>query len=223
MIRTLLLSALFATATPFVFAQATEEEVPPLAGKIEGDAYLAPTGTYKITIPVLPELGGDLEDTPNAVHFHDTVNTHASIACFPLDASQSWLLETKGKKEYLVEFFTRYVQTDFAQRYPGSKVESARYLPSLNEGSVLAYNLLPGGTMFPQRITLLEGDPIPVAKRGNLLFIKNNHLYILSIELAEKVIERSTYNKTTAEEDDILRKRLIGLLDKMTFLDPTKK
>ncbi len=228
MIRTTLLTAVLALAAPALLAQSTAEPASmpaaqSILGRIEGDSYVAPSGTYKITLPVLPELGGEVMDTPEMVQFQDSVNTQVTIACIELDPAQNWLLETKGKKDYLVEFFARYVHTEYAQQFPGSKVESARYLPSVQGGSVLAFNLVPGGTMFSHRITLLEGDPIPVAKRGNILFIRGKHLYSISTELAEKAIERSTYNKTTAEEDDILRKRLLGLIDKMAFLEPAKK
>ena len=43
---------------------------------------------------------------------------------------------------------------------------------------------------------------------------------MLSIELAERILERSTYKKTTAEEDEILRQRLVELLGKVTFSTP---
>ena len=60
----------------------------------------------------------------------------------------------------------------------------------------------------------------PVAKRGNLLFVRNNTLYIISTELAERVIERSTYKKSVREEDDLLRQRLADMLKKIEFARP---
>jgi hypothetical protein len=57
--------------------------------------------------------------------------------------------------------------------------------------------------------------------RGNLLFVRNGHVFVLSIELAEKVIEGKSFNKTTAEEDEILRKRLLDIVDKITFTKTT--
>jgi hypothetical protein len=42
----------------------------------------------------------------------------------------------------------------------------------------------------------------------------------VSIELAERILERSTYNKTTEQEDDILRQRLIELLGRIKFETP---
>jgi hypothetical protein len=59
-----------------------------------------------------------------------------------------------------------------------------------------------------------------VAKRGNLVFIQNGYVYVISIELAEKALERSSFNKTIAEEDSLLRTRLLGFLDKITFTAP---
>lgn len=193
----------------------------PLLGKIKGPVYTSPDGAYKVTIPVLPELGGTVTDNENVATFEDEFNTHVSIAAFPQDATQRWELSTRGAKEYLIYFFTNFVMPDFQQRFEGSKVESARFLPTLQEGSLLVYTLLPGGSMFADRATLLVDPDKPlVAKRGNLLFVKNGHIYVISTELAERVLERSSYKKTTAEEDDILRQRLLALLDKMEFPKP---
>ena len=61
---------------------------------------------------------------------------------------------------------------------------------------------------------------LPVAKRGNLLFIRNEHVFVISIELAEKVIEGKSYGKSVAEQDEILRKRLLEMVDKITFTKP---
>ena len=59
-----------------------------------------------------------------------------------------------------------------------------------------------------------------MAKRGNLLFVRNGHIFVISIELAERVIEGRSYNKTTAEEDEILRNRLTDIVSKITFAQP---
>ena len=88
------------------------------------------------------------------------------------------------------------------------------------DGSLLTYLLVPGGTMFPDRVQPLGGDSIPVAKRGNLLFVRNNFVYVISIELAERVIEGKAYGKSTDEQDEILRKRLLDMVDRITFTAP---
>src|SRR3954467_7703026 len=88
-----------------------------LEGKIEGKTYVSPTGMFKVTIPVLPELGGDITDTPNVVTFQDDFNVHVSIATFPQDATQRWELSTRGLKDYLTFFFTNYVLSDFKQAF----------------------------------------------------------------------------------------------------------
>src|SRR5437764_450089 len=82
---------------------------PALVGKIEGRTYISPTGQFKVTIPVLPELGGDVTDTPNVVTFQDDFNLHVSIAAFQQDATQRWEMSTRGLKDYLIYFFSNYV------------------------------------------------------------------------------------------------------------------
>jgi len=192
-----------------------------LVGVIQGTQYVSPTGAFTVTIPVLPELGGSISDTDNVVSFQDAYTTHQSIACFKMDATQHREEETRGRKEYLIWFFTNFVQADFQQRYPGASIESAHFLHNVESGTLLTYNLLPGGSMFALKAEGFGKDHSPLAKRGNLVFIQNNFVYVISIELAEKALERSSFNKTIAEEDAILRTRLLGFLDKITFSVPT--
>lgn len=191
-----------------------------LHGKVEGRTYFSPTGQFKITIPVLAELGGDVTDTPNVVTFQDDFNTHVSIAAFAQDATQRWELSTRGLKDYLVYFFSNFVLADFKQSFEGVKIESAKFLPGMQDGTLLTYLLVPGGSMFAARIPQITPDPLRVAKRGNLVFVRNGHIFVVSTELAERVIEGKSYEKKTEEEDEILRNRLIDLVSKMSFAKP---
>jgi hypothetical protein len=212
-----LLLALFTTA---LSAQPLPQP-PPLEGRVEGRTYVSPTGLFRVQIPVLPELGGDITDTPNVVTFQDDFNVHVSIAAFQQDATQRWENSTRGTKDYLIYFFSNFVLADFKQTFNGVQIESAKFVPGTLEGSLLAYLLVPGGTMFGDRVPQVGSDRLPVAKRGNLLFVRSGHVFVISIELAEKVIEGKSFNKTTAEEDEILRKRLLDIVDKITFTKTT--
>lgn len=208
-----ILAACLLAGTPLVAAEAT------LAGKIEERTYVASGGLYRVPVPVLPELGGKVSDTPNVVTFADDFTTYLSIASFPLDAAQLREDAARGRKDYLTNFFTTLVLPDFLQRYPGTRVENPRFLPAQNDGALLLYLLLPGGTMFKERAAQLSPDPARpiVAKRGNLLFLRGDRVYVLSTELAERVVAPTTYDKTAAEEDEILRQRLLALLAKIEF------
>jgi hypothetical protein len=188
-------------------------------GRLDGDTYVSPTGEFKIAVPVLSELGGSVSDTENVVTFNDSFNTHISIACFPLDASQKWELDTRGLRDYLLYFFTNIVLVDFQGRFPGSSVESARFLPELMGGTMITYALLPGGSFFESKNRVLDAPPEnPVtAKRGTLLFIRNRHIFVISTELAERATQRSTYKKTVEQEDQILGERLIALTNRLVF------
>jgi len=207
-------------AVLFALASALSALAQGLAGRIEGKAYLSPTGVFRVVIPVLPELGGEVTDTPNVVTFQDDFNVHVSIAAFPQDATQRWELSTRGVKDYLIYFFSNFVLADFRQSFEGAQIESAKFLPGQLDGSLLTYLLVPGGTMFADRVPRLTADRLPVAKRGNLLFVRNGHIIVISIELAERVIEGRSYTKTTAEEDEILRNRLNDIVGKITFAKP---
>ncbi len=191
-----------------------------IQGRIEGTSYVSPTGLFRVTIPVLPALGGEITDTPNVVTFQDDFNVHVSIAAFQQDATQRWENSTRGVKDYLIYFFSNFVLADFRQTFSGVQIESAKFVPGTLEGALLAYLLVPGGTMFPERVPQVGGEAVAVAKRGNLLFVRNEHVFVISIELAERVIEGKAFNKTTAEEDEILRRRLLEIVDKITFSRP---
>ncbi len=210
----------FALAFTTVAVRAQEAPAPTLAGRVEGKFYVSPTGVFRVAIPVLPELGGTITDTPNVVTFQDEFNTHVSIAAFPQDATQRWELSTRGLKDYLVYFFSNFVLPDFKQAFEGTQIESAKFSPSQLDGVLITNILLPGGSMFADKIPKFGEDKVPVAKRGNMLFVKNGHIFVVSTELAERVIEGKTYKKTTAEEDDILRQRLNDILDKIQFAKP---
>lgn len=220
MIPRLLAALAVATAA---FAQPADPG-PALRGQIDGKFYVAPGGVYRITIPVLPELGGQISDTDNVVTFRDDFNVQISIACFTQDATQRWELSTRGLKDYLVYFFGNYVLPDFQQALPGTRVESAKFAPGLADGALIVYTLLPGGSMFGQKAAVLGApEKPPVAKRGNLVFVHREHIYVISTELAERVIERSNYRKTTAEEDEILRQRLADLVATIGYSTETAK
>jgi len=210
---------LLAVATLWISAPA---QVAELAGKLEGDTYVSATGEFSLPLPVLRELGGTITDTPNVVTFTDSYNTHISIACFPQDALQRWELETRGRRDYLLYFFTKFVLADFARRFPGSAIESARFLPELLEGALVTYALLPGGSYFEAKSNLLGPATVPpvTAKRGTLLFVRHNHVYVLSTELAERTTQRSTYESTPEKENDQLTARLLELTNRLVFTAP---
>src|SRR3954462_3133934 len=119
------LPALVAFVSLISFASAQDDQPESILGRVEGRTYISPTGAFKVTIPVLPELGGTITDTPNVVTFQDDFTIHMSIAAFPQDATQRWELSTKGPKDYFVGFFRDYVFSDFKEALEGAKIESA--------------------------------------------------------------------------------------------------
>lgn len=192
-----------------------------LYGQIRGTTYVAPGGRYRVTMPVLPELGGKVYDTENVVTFSDDVSTHISIACFSLDMSQRWERDTRGVREYLGFFYSEFMLPDFASRFPETATEQALFTPDLLGGALFVFTLLPGGSAFAGRASVIDTpDAIPAAKRGNLLFLHQDSIFVISMELAERVTQRSTFHKTADEENAILRERLLELLQKLQITLP---
>jgi hypothetical protein len=218
-LRPLLLAALLASG-------AAAQEIPPpvgLYGKMADGVYTAPGETYRVPVPVLPELGGQVRDTENVVTFDDDLTTHVSIACFPLDQGQKWELEMQGRKGYLTYFYVSFVLPDFQKRFPGSDTESSFFIPGLHDGSLLAISLLPGGSFYRPKVdpVLPAGESAPpVAKRGSLLFVHRGNIFVVSAELTERVSQGKAFGKTEEQENEILRDRLLSFVRRIEF--PTK-
>jgi hypothetical protein len=212
-------------ATCALLGTAVSAQPAALVGRLEGDTYVSATGEFKFPSPVLPELGGTITDTENVVTFTDSFNVHVSIACFPQDATQKWEFETRGRRDYLLYFFTSFVLADFQARFPGSRIESARFVPELMDGSLITFTELPGGSVFEGRNRVLDtAGPEPVtAKRGTLLFVRRGHVYVVSTELAERATQRSTYALSVEKENTILTDRLTALAGRFIFAAPKSR
>jgi hypothetical protein len=211
------------TVTPQGEEQPNDAQTPTaqIYGSVTGDLYTSPTGVFQIRIPVLPQLGGTITDTANVVTFDDDFTTHTSVGAFPLSRELKWEYDTRGTRDFLIYFFTTLVMPDFVSRFQGARMEdNGLYLPKFQDGSMLIFTLLPGGSFFAQRAILFTPTQPLVAKRGNLCFVKYNHVFMVSIELAERVLERSTYHLTVEEENQILRKRLMDVVNRMQFIKP---
>ncbi len=193
-----------------------------LVGHLEGATYFAPTGAYKVDVPVRPETGGIVSDTDNVVTFQDDYNLLYIIACFRMDTSQRWEASIHPPKEYLQGFFNQYVLPDFRRAFPGVQVENTGiFYPALMDGALVVYTLLPGGSMFASKVAAIDlARKPPAAKRGNMIFVKNGFVYVISTELAERVTEGSAYGLTPQEEDVRLREKLQEMVAKIHFLTP---
>jgi hypothetical protein len=70
---------LLAAAAPAVAQQASSA----IAGSVDGGVYTSPTGAFKIEIPVLPALGGEVHDTSTVVTFRDSFGLQISVGLHP--------------------------------------------------------------------------------------------------------------------------------------------
>ncbi|MBA3849684.1 MAG: hypothetical protein C0502_06770 [Opitutus sp.] len=193
-----------------------------LYGELRNNHYTAHEGRFRIPIPVLAELGGKIFDTENVVSFTDEVSTHISIACFPLDMANKWEFETRGAKDFLAWFYAGHVLPNFERRFHGVATERSLFTPELKGGALLVFTLLPGGSAFQGKASVLDvaDAPPPVAKRGTLLFVESGCVFILSSELAERATQRSAFRKSADEENEILRARLIELSHRLQVPAP---
>lgn len=193
-----------------------------LYGAMRNGHYTSAQGTFRVTVPVLPELGGRVTDTEAVVTFQDDFSTYISIACFPLDVSNKWELETREIRDYLAYFYSEHVFTNFQQRFPGAANERSVFTPDLRGGALFVFSLLPGGSAFADQAPLIDGAAAgaAVAKRGTLLFVENGCIFILSTELAERVTQRSAFRKSADDENEILRNRLVQLAGRLQVPAP---
>jgi hypothetical protein len=212
-------SALLGLAAAPLFAQT--DDLPAICGKVVNENYTVSSGAFTIRIPVLPELGGQIHDSLDSVTFADDCSTHATIAALPLDAPQRKERDSRGLRDYLTYFLSGLVIPDLQEHFPGTHAESAVFIPGIQCGALLAYLLVPRGSAFADKADIGLDEPTPiVAKLGELLFYRNGCVFMITLELSERVTEGTLFTATTEEENALLRARLLVVLDSITFAAP---
>ena len=188
-----------------------------LLGRIDSGRYFAPHGAFSTPVPVLRGEGSAIMDNGEIVVFKDKVATLLTIAAFPMPPVALWEFETTPPKDYLIAFFRDNILRDYVHEFPGSTIESARFLPEVFGGSMVAFTLLPAGSVFAPATPRPPTAPPLVAKRGHLVFVRDGRVFVLAVELAERITRPEGSALTTAEEDQVLFDRLITVLGAMHF------
>jgi len=186
-----------------------------LHGRVEADRYFAPGDAYSVPVPVFHGTESAIMDTAEIVVFKDKVSTLLTIAAFKMPTYEKWRFEGMEPKEYLIAFFRDNILRDYRHEFPESTIESARFLPNIFAGAMAAFTLMPGGSAFAAPASPVA--PPSVAKRGHLVFVRNGYIYVIAIELAERVTQPATYKLTTQEEDRLLFDRLSTVLIALRF------
>ena len=169
-------------------------------------------------------LGGVITDTESLVVFDDAYLTHLTIANYPLDATQKWDLSISTPKEYLIDFFGKFVLKNYRDVYKDVPVrvdEQARFIPSMFGGAFIGYITIPGGTYFASRIYHLAPDFAKprIAKYGVLLFGSTTEPSSSSAWNWPNARPRAArYQLTSDQEDTTLRARLLDIASKIQFL-----
>ena len=202
---------------------AAQPETPELCGQIDEGLYHAPSGAYAVPLPVLRGDAAVVMDTDTVVVFKDKLSVLVTIAAFPMPAFARWQHATQTPRDYLVAFFRDNILRDYTKEFPESRVETVKFLPEYHDGTLLVYTVMPGGSAFdldPVSASL-PGHAPGVAKRGHLVFVKNNFVFVLAIELAERVTKRSEFQLSTADEDRVLLERLVTVVTAMQIPAPS--
>lgn len=222
-LRSLALSVLLLAAGSALPAEPAEAAAPPapapatptkLLGRIADDRYHAPHDVYSVPVPVLQGEGATIMDNGEIVVFKDKVSTLLTIASFAMPAIAKWEYETTPPKDYLIAFFRDNVLRDYRLEFPDTTIESARFLPDAFGGIMVAFTLLPSGSAFTPAAPTA---PPSVAKRGHLVFVRDGRIFVIAVELAERVTAPQDYNLNQAQEDHVLFNRLVGVVTTMHF------
>jgi hypothetical protein len=219
----LLVAHLPAIAEPASDRPPAATTAPKLFGRIENGRYHAPGDVFSLPVPTMRGPEATVMDNGEIVVFKDRVSALLTIAAFPMPAIARWEHEASGNEKYLVEFFRDNILRDYRHEFPETSIESLRFLPDIHGGAVLACTLMPGGSAFPPEPA--SGDSAPasqpvVAKRAQLMFVREHHIFVIATELAERVTRRSAYSLDTSAEDSILLDRLLAVLDTLRFREP---
>jgi hypothetical protein len=188
-----------------------------LHGRVENNRYYAPGDAFSVPVPVFHGTESAIMDNPEIVVFKDKVSTLLTIAAFKMPAYAKWEFEGMEPKDYLIAFFRDNILRDYRHEFPESTIESARFLPEIYAGAMVAFTLMPGGSAFSAPAPASPLAPAPVAKRGHLVFVRNGYIYVIATELAERVTQPATYKLTTQEEDRLLFGRLATVLEALRF------
>ena len=207
--------ALAANPGPAPLEESAPAAAPKLLGRIEGDRYIAPGEAYSVPVPVLHGDNATIMDNGEIVVFKDKVATLLTIAAFPMPPVARWEYETTPARDYLIAFFRDNILRDYVREFPGSTIESARFLPEVYGGAMVAFTLLPDGSVFTPHTP--RPPPDLVAKRGHFVFVREGRIFVLAVELAERITRTVDTVLTTAEEDQVLFDRLITVLAAMRF------
>ena len=214
--------ASFAQAPKIDLAASAPAEEPAdlggLLGWIHEGTYVAPSLLYRIAIPIVPGEGASVADTPSVVTFQ-APRTHVSVGAFPMDATLRWEDSTRGRKAFLAWFFGATVMPSVSERFPGARVsEEGRFLTKLEDGALVAFCTLPGGTAFAESV---PGGPDAAAqidaRRGTLLWIHGETIFVISTELPERALD-GPGSLTAEEENKRLQDRLLELRRRITYL-----
>jgi hypothetical protein len=188
-----------------------------LFGRVEGERYHAPGDVYSVAVPVFHGTDAVIMDTPEIVVFKDKVSTLLTIAAFKMPDIAKLQFEGMEPREYLIAFFRDNILRDYRHEFPESTIESARFLPDIFAGAMVSFTLMPGGSAFAPPGPANPAAKPPVAKRGHLVFVRNGTIYVVAIELAERVTQPATYKLTTQEEDRLLFDRLVTVLGALRY------
>ena len=193
---------------------AATPETTKLSGQVQDGIYRAPSGAYAVPMPVLHGDAAVIMDTDTVVVFKDKRSVLLTIAAFPMPAIAQWEFEAQGPRDYLIAFFRDNILRDYTSAFPESRVENVKFIPDYNGGTLLIYTLMPGGSAFDHDPAAVaqEGYAPAVAKRGHLVFVKDKLVFVLAIELAERVTKQSQYSLSSIEEDRILLDRLVTVI-----------
>lgn len=190
---------------------------PRLLGRIDGERYIAPGDTYSVPVPVLHGDNATVIDNGEIVVFKDKVATLLTIAAFRMPPVARWEYETTPPKDYLIAFFRDNILRDYAHEFPGSNIESARFLPEIFGGALVAFTLLPDGSVFTPATPRAPTAPPLIAKRGHFVFVRDGRVFVVAVELAERVTRSEGPALSIAEEDQVLFDRLVTVLTAMRF------
>ncbi len=189
----------------------------PLQGRIVDFRYYSPGDVYSVAVPVLHGDKAEIKDNGEIVVFKDDRATLLTIAAFAMPRIAQWEYETSEPREYLIDFFRDNILRDYRREFPGSTIEDARFIPEIFDGALVGFALLPGGSAFAVPPSTAPTAPTAAAKRAHLVFVRNRHIFVVAIELAEHVTRPPGFEATDADENRILFDRLLTVVDAMRF------
>jgi len=184
---------------------------------IKEKIYSSPSQVFKVPVPVDRNLGGNIADATNAVSFTDDFGRLFRIEFSSLPSQWGSRLGKADKEQSLKDFLEQaYLPATILKAIPDASVEYLEYMDQILGGALYAEAYLPKGSINAVSkggSSFARED----AKRGLLLFLHKNNIFIISTCLMQLSSDGSSDIKEKEKIRGLLKNNTLSFAQSIQF------